>query len=439
MCSCGVGKPSAMSAPNQPIDSDEESDNSDVECEAIRTPRRGPALRRPVEQRQLHAKTRTKSIRDDLLSIIDEDIKKDSVTADKKLSSARAGSCESDASSASSAQVEQVVKRNRKDSRRHVTHNVPTPELSQDETDMMLMEQARDRIPTVAPIGDLLRLYPHMRTSQTRPSAVTTADGKVIIPPPSLDQERPNPPISDILQNHLMNVVRPHYSMPGVSHHDIIERLRNREALLPLLTADFESVLLAEAGTFPVRMQSGRVDSFDFPACCRGDKCVGMTYSLHGFTAECPGVVLTALMMPTEYKLFMETHTAPQQKRCCILCARAHLVSFILTLRANQERLPLVDRSFSCQLYRSTYDVPGGYNLSCMLIPAADCYEGLFDPVVGFFHSKLRAVRDPRQNLRWVIDQSAMVYKHRPPLVPNVAEPIKVVACASSSSQMQQD
>ena len=432
-------------------DPDTDSENSDVEWEP-QEPVKRPCIKpgrdssAQPEVKHTHAKARIKAIRDDLLAMVTADIDSDvgsDVDVDMVVPRASSSSSAievpatdtgSDASSASSAHVDAVMKRQRKNERRQVTRKVPGPELKSDETDLMLMEQARAHMPTVAPIGSLLWLYPHMRTSQTRPSAVTTADGKVIVPPPALDQERPNPPISKVLQDHLMNTVRPHYSAPGTTHEDIVKQLRNHEAFLPLLSADYESALLAEAGTHPVRMESGRVDSYKFPACCRGNECVGMTYRLHGFTAQCPGVILTALMMPAEYQLFMETHTAPLQQRCCILCARAHLASFILTLRANQERLPLVDRSFSCQLYRSACNSPGGYKPSCMLLPSSKRFEGIFDPVVGFFVSKLRAVQDPAQGGRWVIDQSAMVFTERPQLMPTVAEPIKVASTADAAT-----
>lgn len=263
----------------------------------------------------------------------------------------------------------------------------------------------------VGTISELVRRFPHMATDSKHPD--NSLDEALM----EASRENTNPPITDIMRQRLADLPRPRLVMEQdmrTDSADIQHLLRQRRVMLPVLTASFESMLLAEAGSHTIPMETGPARELTFPECARGAQCIGNTHRLHGFPEKKPGVVLTALMFPEEYQMFLETGTAPLERRPCILCCRAHLTHFILSLRPNFQRLNGVDTGFTCQLYRNLQDDPDGYFSQFMLRPVATRYEGFMDCIVGYHHSQLRAFRDPEQGGRWVIDQSGMVYEEPP-------------------------
>ena len=90
-------------------------------------------------------------------------------------------------------------------------------------------------------------------------------------------------------------------STKGLTQAEFEKQLRTSHLSLPLLTADYESQLLAEAG----HKKDCNGILRHFPACIYGAKCVGTTERFNNLTNQ---VVFTALMFPDEYEQFLETN-----------------------------------------------------------------------------------------------------------------------------------
>ena len=132
------------------------------------------------------------------------------------------------------------------------------------------------------------------------------------------------------------------------------------------------------------------------------------------------------LMYPTEYEHFVKTGTAPAERRPCILCARFAVQDWVLSLRHNWQRLGVVNRNFSVQLYRNLVDQEGGYWSRYVLHPPSNRYEGFMDPIAVVRLSELRARQDEQQGGRWVIEQTPMIYRPEAPLPVRPGEPLQV-------------
>jgi hypothetical protein len=330
--------------------------------------------------------------------------------------------------SASSADHERMQRRFRKRDKLAVVAVKAPTEMKTSEIEAAAWMGMTTGDPLVENLSDITRMYPHMLGGKTVTLSSLGTDGRVSTSKPVLDNEVPNPPISDILRAHIAKLDKPAFAMErdsGLSHSDLMSHLRGRRVVLPVFTAEFESQLLAEAGTHSVSMKSGHTVEFSFPPCCRGADCVGMTSRLPGFCEAVPGVVLMAMMTPEEFQVFMETSVPPRVSRSCILCHRAHVSSFILSLRPNYNRVNGVSSGFTCQLYRNLCDEPGGYYKVYTLHPNPTRYEGIFDAIVSFTRRQLFAFRDASQGGRWVIDQSSMVYLDPPLLHPNTGESLQ--------------
>jgi len=183
-------------------------------------------------------------------------------------------------------------------------------------------------------------------------------------------------------------------------HTALREGREDRRLLLPLLRASHESLLLAEAGTFP---RDGR--RVTYPPCRWGQQCVGVTEQIRGLPPG--GVVLTALLFPEEYETLLSSGRVPNTPRPCVLCYRYHAMDYVLTLEPNFTRVGGVHPGV-VQCYRNLVDEPEGYFLECVLMPSTVHFEGFVDPIATFRRSFLCGARDPTQGQRWVVDQSSM-------------------------------
>jgi hypothetical protein len=173
----------------------------------------------------------------------------------------------------------------------------------------------------------------------------------------------------------------------------------DRRLVLPVLTAQHESELLAEAGIFPSRTKPGL--RIDYPPCRRGDQCVGKTQDIEGLPTG--GVVLTCLLFEEEYATLQRTGRAPVVSRSCVLCYRFHAQDYILTLRPNLKRIGGVHEGV-LQIYRNLCDEPGGYFREAMLHPDPQRFDGFIDPIAIFCRSTLRAQLSLREGQRWRIE-----------------------------------
>lgn len=182
--------------------------------------------------------------------------------------------------------------------------------------------------------------------------------------------------------------------------------------VLPELRASYESKLLAEAGTFPSLVKKGMM--IEYPACRRGDLCVGKTKRLYGLPPE--GIVLMALLFEEEYATLQQTGRPLAVRRSCVLCYRFHLQDWVLSLRPAQHVEGV--HTGVVQLYRNLCNEPGGYLSEAMLHPDPQRFEGFVDPIAMFSRSSLTAYLNVREGGRWHLDQSSIVYPEEPPVLP---------------------
>jgi hypothetical protein len=152
---------------------------------------------------------------------------------------------------------------------------------------------------------DLMDEYPHTRVGLGEDSPVTTHDPEPQQPPP----------ISDVLRKHVAALPRPDYIVHmqhGVSQEELIRQLERRVLALPIQKASFESQLLAEGGSHPVKMLDGTTQVFMFPYCVRGRECIGFTGGIDGFTQQVRALSHT------------QTHTHTHTHTRCSSGARCH-------------------------------------------------------------------------------------------------------------------
>lgn len=205
--------------------------------------------------------------------------------------------------------------------------------------------------PVVRSLGELAQRFPHMQTEHKTPSVVETMDGKIVeVNRVPVEDERAV--VGQRLIDHVAALPLPEFSHEcarGLTRSQVVDMLRERRAVLPLLTASFESLLLAEAGEFPVDTD-GRYITRVFPACMKGAECIASRIPCLELEESKPvPLVLTSLMYPAEYEHFIKTGVPPSERRCCILCYRAALQSLVLALRPNNQKLD-VRRDFVAQV-----------------------------------------------------------------------------------------
>ena len=303
---------------------------------------------------------------------------------------------ESDNDSLSSAGAERkrsIIRRSKKTRVENASPPAPLPDGVQ-----LPCQPGADTAVQVASFAELLLQYPQL--------AQTNANMDDPVAPPHLDEGKESRPWEDrFLASLVQSFPWPRFYAEitdrALSHDEIITELLRGRLHLPLLTTDFERELMKQSGTFV--HANGR--SYDFPACMHGRKCVGVTENLHGMPPG--GCVLTMLLYPDEYSVFLDKNVAPRLSRPCILCCRSALTTFVYFVRANCKTFK-VDERCVFMLYRNMYDREGGYYKEYVFVPRVASYEGLVDPIAQFRHSALYARRDPQGRIE--VLQTPMEY-----------------------------
>jgi hypothetical protein len=220
-----------------------------------------------------------------------------------------------------------------------------------------------------------------------------------------------------------------------LSHDELMQALRQRQVELPLLKAEYEMSIMAEAGTFIINQSTGETRTY--PSCAYGADCV-----TNQFAIEDPlGVgkfISMCLMYPEEMDALRKSGTRPVSIKPCILCCRKRTEDYILYMRAavmSSESAQAaataadanaasykydIDRRQVHQLYRNLMDCAGGYYREYMLIPHAD--ECIVDPIARFTCSSLKLNRLP--NGRRCVDQTLMMWRPAPMPDPHIAEKV---------------
>lgn len=217
----------------------------------------------------------------------------------------------------------------------------------------------------------------------------------------------------------------------GLSQEKLNQMLCGGLEDLPLLTADFETLLLAEGGRH--RDKKGVVR--DFPVCVRNERCCGRTVTIEGMKRK---VSFTALMLPNEYQHFLDTNSvsAEIKKRTCILCYRYFPVDYALycrdLYRQTQSEKPdenatepwTIQPMQVVQTYYNKMDCEGGYFSQFCFQPMRSTVvsnEPIIQPICRFSRTELRCYE---VNNRVYIDQSALIYKVQPCPQPAIGESV---------------
>jgi hypothetical protein len=209
--------------------------------------------------------------------------------------------------------------------------------------------------------------------------------------------------------------------------------LRERRVLLPIMHADHDSAIMKQAGTWRLDQGHGDSRAYTFPACSRGDACVGVEYALPGLPREARQAVRwMGFMYEEEYASFLVNGIAPQSPRPCILCCRKGWTLHCLIVRhelmmgaagsvKKHETRPYEKRYVKLvQPFANLIDQPRGYHRSRVLTPTME--DPVIQPCVLPNLQSLRCRQE--ESGRWTIDQSALVFSRKPP-EPKIGESIK--------------
>ncbi len=255
------------------------------------------------------------------------------------------------------------------------------------------------------------------------------------------------------------------FGSPAEIEEACTSMMKAGRADLPDFTAEYEDMMLMEAGNF-VLPGSG-CGTLHFVPCCKGKECVGMTanaplsepgFAIKGQPEKRQCFTLMAFMYEHEWQEMKRQGVAPQsvrEGRPCILCARKMIQTLALAIGIVHDRsgqvienpklgsssssdskgdanstahtkkeftADLLDVNRVWQWYQNKREVPGGYYANRMLAPQELPNSQIIRaPVVRFERHLLMAVFDSKAN-RWRIDQSAIKFKPSPLPPPDIGE-----------------
>jgi hypothetical protein len=221
----------------------------------------------------------------------------------------------------------------------------------------------------------------------------------------------------------------------GTCTQEIIERETKRlREVQTIRGASLESYVLAQSGTFPHPAIPGR--RVTYPPCSRGECC--LTYrepcSVSGLDAP---IILMSSMDEKEAEHLRSRGRVPDNfiPEPCVLCYRDIYSKLILYDRRAQmtsdppkvtrpptESNPLTmgNAMTSVLHYRNTQDQADGY-IGDFMFPFSE-KEYLMQPIVMANTSRLKAFQDTKQGGRWIVDQTALIWKPPHTVVAEVGE-----------------
>jgi hypothetical protein len=206
--------------------------------------------------------------------------------------------------------------------------------------------------------------------------------------------------------------------------------IRSGTLTLPEKSATFESLLLAAAPSEPDPL---------WPACRRGDKCVGLTGRIHCNFDVASGSVLRQELTLSEYTAWVDALSADEEAkvkpvsatppvRACVLCTRYLSCEAYCQIRTFGVTHEVVDRTRLMQTHVVRKQVCGGYDDSALLAVSKEPWTGFHKHLVLFEPARLtwrKISGAPAGKL--FVDQSDLVW--HPPLSSSSSPP---VSCSSS-------
>lgn len=271
--------------------------------------------------------------------------------------------------------------------------------------------------------------------------------------------------LKDELERRIADLPVPEFydeSATGVaakpSQEQLKEQLQRGQFRLITMSSELESQLLAEAGSFECKSNSGEKTVFNFPPCSNGLKCVGTTLPLPNQTRPC---VLTSLMFDDEWGTFVDTGRAPRVSRPCIMCYR-HAMAMSVTIdrvmrmyadsadyaSASAASASSKDGSLRIrrdvgeivQIYRNLCDEVGGYHRSDMFVCNGSTDDPILEPICMPNRSKLLAIESTTlfhtvtRKPRLVVDQMALLWQQPRAPVPDLGVNLQSF-CGGASRQ----
>ena len=230
------------------------------------------------------------------------------------------------------------------------------------------------------------------------------------------------------------NLIVPDYTAGtrAFSHQEACQLLRSRNVSIPLISADTESEMLRQAGTwvFP------GVGRRDFPPCCYGNRCIGMRPGMvHNLTEP---VVFMRAMTEKQWAALKERNEQPSNKGWpCVLDGRMHTTEYVMLERLQPRPGHTIEREEPeavYQLWRNLVDQPGGYHRQYVYMPREN--EILIDPIARFNMWALPAVRPAVKGGAWTVSQEAIVFRPPPPPAALLGESVQDFCGGASSSRM---
>ncbi len=210
----------------------------------------------------------------------------------------------------------------------------------------------------------------------------------------------------------------------------VCQRLRQGFLDIPTFTAQYESKLLVQSGPMP--LSDGQV--LQLPPCMFGNKCFGTLEwtNINGLTEP---ITMMQAMLPADFAALTSPQAIqPAYKWPCVLCHRkmpSEAVQYFRHLDEVDKSAVLPSKTARTfvhrenpdeihQLWRNLENVRGGYFAERIF--KANPHEGIFAPLVENNVAALVSLKDGTG--RWVIDQSALVWKPPVMINPNLGEPL---------------
>lgn len=336
----------------------------------------------------------------------------------------------------SSGEEERKVKNKRRTQRPKPSRKIP--ELGDLPPGMLLVES--DGFPEISDLKDLVAANPHMCMDMSKPDrcvGVKVEEGEPVAESKEVVLSLLENPLSRPLEYAEVEArVNAHPIVHPVITEGVEWKLSDKVRLVrqqrfypPLFLASFESEILAASGSW--KHTNGRV--YDFPACGRGDACVGLTTRGIKFAdskePEEFKFPLACSMLRRDYERFLADGTPPSTRQPCIGCLRKTSIDAVTALRGTRamrkgekDREVILDEKTLLQSHRNLMDQEGGYHREFCLMPSDEKWEGIVTPIPPFRASFLVARRTRYK--RPYIDQSALVWKASVVSKPDIGESI---------------
>lgn len=209
-----------------------------------------------------------------------------------------------------------------------------------------------------------------------------------------------------------------HVTARELSQAELTQRLLDGRLSLSVQTAEHESRLLVESGTWR-DPSDGRERTY--PACMLGDNCIG-NQSDFFLCNQTRRITWTAMMFEAEWRNFQSTSVYTGPPRMCVLDHRKQLPEIILLRRllkmhpSRGDSMGCVDEPKLLQTYSNLVDQVGGYFRKYVILPEPG--DPMIQPIVSLCASTLKVVpvsgssASQRHQLR--VDQSQLIFQSAP-------------------------